>query len=183
MHTSQLQLSYEPMSVTQTLDSSPMVRILVWQVRPLELPGLGSRADEPLCLGAKHVPSSKEEALAWGREERQKLISALADGIAPLTSEPYAIFGFSQGAMLGGLLIGELEARGLPPPILFIVTGRGPPSIGFPPKDDDSPETQANKKALLVQYMEAADAEVRVCPTSSSLPPLLGPPVPLRAPP
>ena len=87
------------------------------EVRPLELPGLGERAAEPLCLGTKHdaAAGGDDATVAHIIAERNALVSSLADAIAPLAGAPYALYGFSLGALLGYLLIKELQAR--PPPL------------------------------------------------------------------
>jgi len=125
-------------------------------VRPIELPGLGIRADEALCLGEQYE-GSMEEILQRARAQRQQLCSALVDAIEPLTRMPYGLFGFSQGALLAYFLVLEIAHRNLPPPLLFVVTGRGPPSMSTPYETD---ETRAASMETLRQIMGAKDPEV-----------------------
>ena len=83
------------------------------EVRPLELPGLGERSAEPLPLGTRHDASSggRDATVAHIIAERNALVGSLADAIAPMAVAPYAIFGFSLGALLGYLLVLELQVR------------------------------------------------------------------------
>ena len=116
------------------------------EVRPIELPGHGFRdaADkdghEEAVMGAG-MPSADEIAasLASGAadgeatrkvlcESRRKLVKQLVDEMAPLLDgAPYALFGFSMGALLTYLITREVELRGLPLPISLIAMGRGAP--------------------------------------------------------
>ncbi|KAL1526411.1 hypothetical protein AB1Y20_015123 [Prymnesium parvum] len=127
------------------------------EVRPLELPGLGEREGEATCLGEREDVGGREEALAHINRHRRQLVCSIADAVAPLTAEPYGIFGFSLGAMLGYLLVVELQQRGLPPPLLFIVAGRGPPDVQMPGQTD---ETKHLNEAYVTKLVGLGDAQV-----------------------
>ena len=60
---------------------------------------------------------------------RSVIICHLVDAIAPFTDQPYAIYGFSNGAQIGYLMTLEIEARGLPPPRRLFCACRGAPHI------------------------------------------------------
>ena len=64
---------------------------------------------------------------------RDELVRALCDGIAPLLDEPYALYGFSVGAMVAYLMALELERRGMPPPRAVFCACRSAPHCVFTP--------------------------------------------------
>ena len=117
------------------------------EIRPVELPGHGLRASEVFQPGERdasfeHEHSDEELALAI-TSHRDRLVVGLADELVhligcptanSLSPPPYAIMGFSSGAMLGYLLVLELQRRGAPPPFRLIAVGRGAPhNIHMPP--------------------------------------------------
>lgn len=132
-------------SFNKLLTSAP-----AWcEVRPIELPGHGFRdaadedGQEEEVMGAG-MPRADEIAaslkasgggVADGEatrtlllEYRRKLVRQLVDEMAPLLDgAPYALFGFSMGALLTYLIVREVERRGLPLPISLMVMGRGAP--------------------------------------------------------
>ncbi|KAL3909576.1 MAG: hypothetical protein SGPRY_009373 [Prymnesium sp.] len=115
------------------------------EVRPIELPGHGWRESEPLPLSSpppssisSDVTSKKEyeaevASVAARRKaicaQRDELVAQLCDAIAPFVNMPYALYGFSNGAMLAFLIGIELERRGLPLPCHLFCAGRGAPHI------------------------------------------------------
>lgn len=78
-------------------------------IRPVELPGRGSRLLEPL-------------ATKW-----DSLIDGLIEEIASETGQPYALFGHSFGALLAFEMAHRLKARGLPSAKALIVSGTHAP--------------------------------------------------------
>ncbi|WP_234312472.1 thioesterase II family protein [Streptomyces griseus] len=66
------------------------------------------------------------------REEPYRSIGAhadaLAEALAPLTAEPYALFGHSMGAVLAYETARRLAASGRPAPSRVFLSGRGAPS-------------------------------------------------------
>ena len=71
-----------------------------------------------------------------GREQRRKeppepnlrrLVDALVREIAPMTSEPYSLFGHNMGALVVFELARALRRLGAPPPVTLFVSGRGAP--------------------------------------------------------
>jgi medium-chain acyl-[acyl-carrier-protein] hydrolase len=80
-------------------------------VRPIQLPGREARLREP----AYHRMSD--------------LIGPLLDGVAPQLDRPYAVFGHSMGAAIGFELARLAGARGLPPPVRLLVSGRRAPHL------------------------------------------------------
>ena len=109
------------------------------RLRPLELPGHGFREAEPL----PYAPGSASDLARWheGSAEadgampsfaglcagRDAEVRALCDAIEPLLDKPFAIFGFSNGALLGYLMVIELQRRGAPPPLRLMCACRGAP--------------------------------------------------------
>jgi len=77
-------------------------------------------------LASAHTKGSELAPLEAGR---QVFIRELCDMIAPLLNAPYALFGFSNGAMIAFLMAVELERRGAPLPCRIFCAGRGPPHI------------------------------------------------------
>ncbi len=57
------------------------------------------------------------------------LVSALADAVAPRLDVPYAIFGYSMGALVSFELARELRRRGAPHPTRLLLAARGSPRI------------------------------------------------------
>lgn len=80
------------------------------EIRPVELPGRGSRLLEPL-------------AFDW-----ESLIDGLAEEIAGEISRPYALFGHSLGALLAFETAHKLKSLGLPTAKILIVSGAHGPS-------------------------------------------------------
>jgi alpha-beta hydrolase superfamily lysophospholipase len=97
------------------------------EVRLLELPGHGYLADEPLppCAARRTVPVAGAEL----QEQRAQWVRALADQLQLLVQgpTPYALCGFSFGALVVFDLCHELRRRNLPLPLLLVATGRGAP--------------------------------------------------------
>ena len=123
------------------------------ELRVLELPGHGTRSEEPFwTLG---YPSEEDGALSDGElydklaRERDQFITTLADQLQPLLTTapaveaetgaaapveiPYALYGFSSGALFSYLLIFELQRRKLPLPFRFFACGRGAPHCVWHP--------------------------------------------------
>lgn len=80
------------------------------QAVPLELPGHGARAAEPLC------------------DTIGEMEPDLLGGIAGSTSGPYALYGHSMGALLAYRLALRFSERGNAP-LCLIVSGRTPPHV------------------------------------------------------
>jgi medium-chain acyl-[acyl-carrier-protein] hydrolase len=59
----------------------------------------------------------------------EPLVQALAEVVRPLTSEPYALFGHSMGALLGFELARALRRQGLPAPRRLFVSARRAPHL------------------------------------------------------
>lgn len=78
-------------------------------IHPVPLPGRESRIAEPL-------PHSLDD-----------LADHLADQLAPRSAHPYALFGYSMGAVLAYELGRRLLRRGLPAPEAFFVLACNPP--------------------------------------------------------
>ncbi|HEX2079482.1 MAG TPA: thioesterase domain-containing protein [Longimicrobium sp.] len=87
------------------------------EVCPVQLPGRENRVAEPAF---DRVPP---------------LVEALADAVEPLLSLPFALFGHSNGALIGFELARTLRARGRPGPAHLFASGRRAPDLpsGRPP--------------------------------------------------
>jgi surfactin synthase thioesterase subunit len=79
-------------------------------IRPLELPGRGSRSGEPL-------PTDLVD-----------LAAQLARELRGETHRPYALFGHSMGSLLAFELACALRAQGLPAPRALVVSGGAAPA-------------------------------------------------------
>ena len=85
------------------------------EVRAIEVPGHGYRADEALPLYSERnldTPLSKAQL----EQLRSDWVRAIADDMQPLLGShtSYAIYGFSLGALIAYELCRELERRGAP---------------------------------------------------------------------
>jgi len=78
---------------------------------PVQLPGRGRRALEPAY------------------DELGPLVGALADALAPVVGEPFALFGHSMGALVCFELARELRRRGRPLPCHLLASGRPAPQL------------------------------------------------------
>ncbi|MFC7615087.1 thioesterase II family protein [Actinokineospora soli] len=78
------------------------------EVRVADLPGRGARYGEPLD------------------EDMAGLVARLAEQTGDFAGQPYALFGYSFGAVVAYALAVELEGRGRPPVRLFAGAARAP---------------------------------------------------------
>ena len=76
-----------------------------------ELPGRGVRFREPLLLDMKDVV---EDAMTW---------------MSQFIHQPYAIYGHSLGALLGYLMMKEIQRSNVNPPLHLFFTGSEGPSV------------------------------------------------------
>ena len=60
---------------------------------------------------------------------RDVFVGELVDAMMPLLDAPYAIYGFSNGSLLGFLAALEIERRGVRPPCCLFIAGRGAPHL------------------------------------------------------
>ena len=102
------------------------------EVRLLELAGHGYRADEELPLCAERVLDAPPSTGATLALQRDAWVCALADEVESLLAaqpdgSPYALYGFSFGALLSYELCRELAKRGSPAPLALVTSGRGAP--------------------------------------------------------
>lgn len=87
---------------------------------PIELPGRGSRSAEPFM------------------KDIEDAVRGICDCILPYTSEPYALFGHSLGAILGMQVAVMFHNSEQPLPSVFMASGVTPPHLGMntvPPAD------------------------------------------------
>lgn len=80
------------------------------QVRPLELPGRGTRMDEAL------------------QTDIGRLVEQLADELMGQARQPYALFGHSLGGLLAFELAHALRVRGMAAPLVLFVSGSAGPA-------------------------------------------------------
>ena len=80
-------------------------------------------------LPALDTPSAQAALMVAYSAARDALVSSLVDSISALTGAPYALYGFSNGAMLVYQMAVELQRRGLPPPRVVLCACRGAPHI------------------------------------------------------
>lgn len=102
------------------------------EVCPVQLPGRENRLAEP--------PFDRMAPLA----------EALADVVEPLLSLPFALFGHSNGALVGFELARTLRARGRPGPVHLFASGRRAPDL--PP--DRPPTHHLPDAAFLADLQE-----------------------------
>lgn len=81
------------------------------EVCPVQLPGRENRVAEPPF------------------DRLPPLVEALADAVGPLLSLPFALFGHSNGALIGFELARTLRARGRPGPVHLFASGRRAPDL------------------------------------------------------
>ena len=109
-----------------TLSLAPIVNQAPdWlEVRLLELPGHGFRRKERLPPASQ----PQEVSAAALTEQRGELVRHLADEISLASGiAPFALYGFSFGAVLMYEVVLELRRRGARSPLLLCVAGRGAP--------------------------------------------------------
>ena len=85
-------------------------------IHPVELPGRGTRADEPFATDPHRLADRLAEELA----DRHRLGDPAA---------PYALFGHSLGALVAYELAHALIRRGACPPRLLVASGTGAPAM------------------------------------------------------
>mmetsp|Transcript_43302 Transcript_43302/g.131776 ORF Transcript_43302/g.131776 Transcript_43302/m.131776 type:complete len:291 (-) Transcript_43302:620-1492(-) len=102
------------------------------ETRIVELPGHGYLTKGlPPCSVKVPEPLKSPEL----EDQRSEWVRGLTDQIEHLLVDekqdtvPYAIYGFSFGAMMAYLICEELESRGLPPPLALFACGRGAPHV------------------------------------------------------
>jgi medium-chain acyl-[acyl-carrier-protein] hydrolase len=81
-------------------------------VVPVQLPGRETRLGEPMP------------------DDVHRLVSDLADALAPCLDRPYGLFGYSMGAKLAFAVARQLADRGLPPPAKLGVAANTAPDAG-----------------------------------------------------
>lgn len=130
-------------------------------VKPIELPGRGSRVSE-----------SPQESYA-------ALTENLCDELASTLPEHYALFGHSMGALLAYGITRGLHARKLPLPAALLVSGCAAPSrqdgkryhkiqgeaalIADLSKQGGTPEEVFNNPELLAMTLDLLKLDYRVC--------------------
>lgn len=80
------------------------------ELRPVELPGRGTRFSEPL------------------EPDMMTIAEGLAEAITPLANRPYTLFGHSMGSAIAFATAQLLEQRGLAPSLL-VCSGRAAPHV------------------------------------------------------
>lgn len=98
------------------------------EVRAVEYPGRQSRQREPAVTSIR------------------RLVAQLADELLPALAPPFALLGYSMGALVAFELARELRARSAPPPERLIVCAARPP--GAPPAVDDDDDSAAVRSAM-----------------------------------
>ena len=94
------------------------------EIRLVDLPGHGFRTHEELPACSRGGAAALDEAAIHA--QRAELIATLTDEIAKAAGDaPYALYGFSSGAMFAYLLVLELTRRRQPPPFRLFAAGRG----------------------------------------------------------
>jgi medium-chain acyl-[acyl-carrier-protein] hydrolase len=78
---------------------------------------------------AVQLPGRASRMLEPPFHELEPLVGALADALAPRTTQPYALFGHSMGALIGFELAREVRRRGLPGPRRLFVSAREAPQL------------------------------------------------------
>lgn len=134
------------------------------EVRPIELPGHGWREAEPLAFSKGSSSEIDWWSARWDtlQAARRAFVNDLCDSIVPLLNVRYALYGFSNGAMLAYLIALELERRGAPLPCRVFCSGRGAPHLH---------KWSDNRVAKLLQW---SDSEVlEWAEKGSILPPAL----------
>lgn len=130
-------------------------------VEPLELPGRGSRLDEP------------------AQESYAALTALLCDEIASALPERYAFFGHSMGALLAYGITQGLHARQLPLPEALLVSGCAAPGsqdsaryhriqgeaalIADLSKQGGTPQAVFNSPELLAMTLDLLRTDYQVC--------------------
>lgn len=107
------------------------------QVAPVLMPGRESRLFEQPYTSVKSI------------------VAAFADDLSPCFLEPYALFGYSNGAIIAFELARELRRRDMPLPSRLIVAGRRAPHLQEP---------DAHIHALPDELFRASLAQLRGTP-------------------
>jgi len=131
------------------------------EIQAVQLPGRESRFKEPKFSNIHDTAQ------------------ALADSIIPCLDRPYALFGYSMGALVAFELTRELRRRGMPPPAqLFVAAMRAPqtpptcPSLTHLPFDSfleqmrhyyDPPQDAFDLPELLEIILPILRADMKMC--------------------
>ena len=98
------------------------------EVRLLELAGHGQRIKEPLPpYSARDASASAADVVQTFRGHRRALAEEIADDLEAFLGEPYALYGFSMGAIVLYEVCLVLQERAAPPPLRLFASGRGAP--------------------------------------------------------
>jgi medium-chain acyl-[acyl-carrier-protein] hydrolase len=80
-----------------------------------------------VCL--VQLPGRENRIMEAPFDRLAPLVEALADAVQPFLTLPYALFGHSNGALIGFELARTLRARGRPGPVHFFASGRRAPDV------------------------------------------------------
>ena len=139
------------------------------EMRVVELPGHGARSNEALWSLATPKPTERDWSDAQLNSavvaERAAFVATVVGSIKPLVEggEPYALYGFSSGALLSYLIALELGRRRLPTPFRLFVCGRAAPHCVWDPNivrtyrtgDEDAMEALLLESLAVMPLAEA----------------------------
>jgi medium-chain acyl-[acyl-carrier-protein] hydrolase len=75
------------------------------------------------------LPGRENRIMEAPFDRLEPLVEALADAVQPYLTLPFALFGHSNGALIGFELARTLRARGRPGPVHFFASGRRAPDL------------------------------------------------------
>jgi surfactin synthase thioesterase subunit len=110
------------------------------RLEPLEPPGRGRRAKEPLLSDIK----------AMSKDLLEKMLPVIE-------KESYAIMGHSMGSLLAYLVTCEIQAKNLPNPVHLICSGHGAPSIPNSTLENNNPKHTLSRTKFW-EYIESLGA-------------------------
>ena len=131
-------------------------------VRFLDLVGHGARSKEALPAYALQEPDD-QDVLAACASHRAAVAEELCDALDPFVDEPFALYGFSLGAILLYEVCRVLEARGRPPPLRLFACGRGAPHC-CPAARRDYAAVAAGDDEFVLDWMQNLDFPTTTLP-------------------
>jgi surfactin synthase thioesterase subunit len=104
-----------------------------------------SDVDDQVSVWAARLPGRENRLAEEPITDLDELVAALTPAVAALTTQPYAVFGHSMGALVGYELVRRLRDIGRPEPLVLFGSGNDAPHVPV-----DGPQLHLLPDATLV---------------------------------